>query len=62
MPMDANKLRIIELSIEKLENYQNWVITEFNRLRFLIETGTGPWICIKQDIYCIHHQSGFSSK
>ncbi len=60
MPMDANKLRIIELSIEKLENYQNWVITEFNRLRLLIETGTGPWICIKQDIYCIHHQSGFS--
>jgi len=60
MPMDANTLRIIELAIEKLENYQNWVITEFNRLRLLIETGTGPWISIKQDIYCIHHQSGFS--
>ncbi len=60
MPMDANTLRIIELAIEKLEKYQNWVISEFNRLRLLLETGTGPWICIKQDIYCIHHQSGFS--
>ncbi len=60
MPMDANTLLIIELAISKLEKYQHWVISEFNRLRLLIETGTGPWICIKQDIYCIHHQSGFS--
>ncbi len=58
--MNANTLLIIEHAISKLENYHNWVISEFNRLRLLIETGTGPWICIKQDIYCIHHQSGFS--
>jgi hypothetical protein len=58
--MYANTLLIIELAISKLEHYYNWVISEFNRLRLLIETGTGPWICIKQDIYCIHHQSGFS--
>ncbi len=58
--MDDKTLRIIELAIEKLELYQNWVTSEFSMLRVSINSANNPWVCIKEDIYCIHHQSGFS--
>ena len=58
--MDDKTLRIIELAIEKLELYQNWVRSEFRMLRICINSVSGPWVCTKEDIYCIHHQSGFS--